>query len=1425
MSILNSDDGLESLNFDKDLWGLIDSTPSGSLSVTLDDALLAATGEVSWQESFTNTFETGLDKWNALAGTISQSSTQAHGGTYSAYSSGSVGYITKYLDANDAWEFEFWIYQSDNDGYRVQMLALGTADGPHVVISLLSSTELWVTDGITGLELAHTHISSIADGWHKISGYVVIAADGQVVVKVDDAVKINYSGDTAIQDDEFIDRIELGSHNAAWEQMNIYYDDFSIVKYVASVNIFGNVSDAAKIIQESISTTKQPHRSVNVSDTLRTIEDLLYPPPEEAFHYSGIFGDSIPIPSDQIIALLTACRAGNLSDTLQTITDRITASMTRITGGSDRWVAPLSIIPISASLDPLYMAAHPVRHPDRYYEPRIKSYGTFTRAIGAPVGFIKTGDGNLTVLDPDNSVRRRIAAKTILGSSAEVRLGQEGGSFTGFLRPLSRQIGVVSQPADGELSFPLQDSISSYLEQSIPGLVDLTNFPELPEGSAGEFAPIIFGFVSCRENKAKLPVITGLGSAIIYAYLAGKYANTEGGAIRAILVHSGVSDYRYLVARHPCRWLEVWRKTAAQDKFYPVSTSAYTLVTETIASGHTCQMIKFSADQTDAEIRVNAEGIFNSDTYSFVGFFGKYSTTPVGDHESCHMVNIGLIVKNIATGELIYSAMAGQSNSVGTSFADTDIPAGSHISAILIWADNHFDGVQLEYTDALGNVTYGTKHASTNAIEIYKNRFEIIPDETITGIFGLYDDNITCITVKSDLVEVLYGHDDGLFPFELFVDQSEGANFSDSILTMLTDYIGVTKSLDKIDLASFAETRTKVAELVCAGAITEQSTWGEAVSRLQRSSNIDLFADKNDRLTVHYTDDADAATVNLSDLLRLYKGTVRQQLAGPTYNQIPYRYSPNYAADKWTEDVYDNPGDQAAAGGILAEEPLQMYFVRDEETALTVVENRAAYLGLDAFRFEGEIPLIPVLEDIELSDLVTIDHFGGIKAGGYVGEQFKILELGMDIDALKYQFKGIRRKIPAPAVVTTTLSARFLTNSRVGPFNNGIEGELFGVFLHPTDLTRMVAYRSADYGVTWVISDAANEPVLPSGMIWEGWGGAASSFDCCALNGFIHVATQEQDGRVSYHRFNMSDNVWMETNVVVTGPLFNNPTKCVSIEPRYPDETLFIYFQGDRQLISGTWYERGYYSKMAGSWSSPVMVTPDPGQYPENTIGGSPSWNRPSADCVVERVTSGRNNRMHFFYSVDPALWNVAVTPDLYTIALSEEGILSTQKIIYTTAFIWNWATRNLGGFALSADRSKIYLVRRGSWYCSTLQVCDEGFPAVHSTLALAFDGASPEGGDTHNPMGFVVSDPDGGPLTGAFGAGNTIYHVAFDDYYSATAIAASPAEFDPYYNRANLSGDIIDERGLKYLTYFTGLHSATVTFRWLQIDKLPYTG
>lgn len=1023
----------------------------------------------------------------------------------------------------------------------------------------------------------------------------------------------------------------------SWGQPQIYG--------VYTAPLSASLNDSLAILFDSISTSAQAMNVVFISDALLPVSDLIHPPPVKATHFDGILNDTLPIISDVLSILINHTYNASVSDTLEVIQDSIAAAGINLETPA-RWVAPISITPRVDTLDPLYLAAHPVLHPTWYFEPRVKSYGVFTRAISAPAGFVKTGDVNISLVDSDNSIRQRIAAKTIRKATAEIRLGPEGGSYSAFLRPCKREVGTPTQGPDGELNLPLRDFVFDFLEEQIPAEIDTDRYPNLPESPTRDFAPIIIGTVTA-------------------AY----------GAIPLFLVDE--VTHGYMVARHPCLSIDaVYRKRSDEDVFTLVGAGEYTLsnLEDYTNNRFYCQIL-FSADQADAEIRANVTGYYYSDTLA-----------------------------------------------------------------------------------------------------------------------------LRC------------------------------TNFADFILEVFQTILGVDGG-DKVNFSSFDTVRTATAAdgLACSGVLFEKMTFGECLSQLQRSSNIDIFTDKNDRITVHYTTDDEEPTVHLDDVLRLYKGTVSQSLADPAYNQVPYKYAQNYATGKWTEDTWDNEGDQEKLGEVVPEEPLQLYWVRDAATALAVVERRAQYLDLDSFRFEAEIPLIPVVSQLELADLVTIEHFGGIKVGGYLAEQFKILELGMTVDNLKYRVKGIRRRLPPSSYIETPfdddddggeggtdvgdgINGVLAVNCRPGPFYNGIEGELFAIWRDRPDASKLKAWVTDDFGAAWRTVDIASQPNLSNTI---------TSFDCVKIDGEIHIATQENNGRLAYHIFDMSSRTWttVDEQIKATSNT-NNP--CVSIEARNPGGEIVVYFQGDRILYSGTLWERGYYTMLSGgSWTAPVQVTPEPQD--TDASGGLPWYWLPNASasrhCFINRVVPGRVNRMHFFYQYDEMMM---FKPPEIARTMQSDRTFTARVYLQGVGWLYWPATRNLGGTHIAAvdGYTRIIAVRRRSWGNLGIHTYAEGetLSVVH---APEWDGISVSFSlQTGNPCGYIAEID--GRIHAVISLGSQVTYNYTDNNGSSWAgfLRASPVLSDGFwrYPTRDCNGDVIKIRGKKYLAYFAD------QYRWICTDELPLT-
>lgn len=1022
---------------------------------------------------------------------------------------------------------------------------------------------------------------------------------------------------------------------------------FTTIEELSGLSI-GNTGDQLSIILDSISYERQQTSDHlvpdGVGDLLPIIQDSIEATLAGNIEHS--LGDILRVVLDGITYDREPGLGVGLSDALPIIQDNISWGMINI-GKFGRWVAPLKITPLVSEIDPMYFAAHPVRHPEFYFEPKVKSYGTFTRAISAPPGFIRSGDVEVRVIDADNSIRQRLGTKTIQDAIAELRLGPEDGPYSAFLRPWRRRVGLVSQPADGELSFKMQDFVFKYLERPVPNVITEENFANLPENSAGQFANLIIGSVS-----------------------------SDGGALNCPLVDP--DNYYYLVSRHPSSVSGVYRKADDSDEFELVDPGEYSIKTDVyviheFGVGDYCTIVNFGSDQAGKQIRANASG-----------------------------------------------------NTTLTNFADC-IHA---IFLYLAWA----------------------------------------------------------------------------------LDQGEILN-----------------------TASFADTALLVADLECAGAWTKPVTFGEALTQLQRSSNIDVFADKDDRIKVKYTADDEEAKLNLSDLLRLYKGTISQSIADPAKNRIPYEFCPNYAANTWKQGTFDNETDQDKIGRTDAEETLKMYFVREAATALTVVERRAQYLDLDSFRIEGEIPLVPVLEEIELADIVSVDHFGGIKVGGYSGVQFKLTELSMDIDNLKYSFKAIRRRLPPAEFVETyqttgnggdigggtldddgiaiksrrgIIAGLSAINARVGPYYNGYEGELFAVFRH-TSGKRLMAWYTQNNGVTWVERDIANAPAAVNSIY---------SFDVCQSGRELLVASQESStGRVSFHVFNMDLLRWTTIDDEVeptTIPLPGSNAFCVSIECRYPSGEPVIYYQGPRANVGGIYYRRGYYSMLQeGIWTAPLAAT-----------------HAPATNCDIQRVMPGRENRMHFFYELDPADRGVTWSPDDWVRSMDSARAFGGGVILYRSA-IYYPAERNIGNAILISDRTKILMTRKMAMVgASALTMVNEGYPVSFNKQGTFSDYIVGEGGGySHNPAAFLGMDPVTDRIYFATAAWSTPSYIrvresANDGSTWTSGLRAGPTNADRV-SMEELKGNVFRIRSKTYLSYFTSEYGRTFpVFRWFNVDQLPYS-
>ncbi len=1054
--------------------------------------------------------------------------------------------------------------------------------------------------------------------------------------------------------------------NAEYDNRTNSGDFYAISSGEPEPDLSETLSEQAQIITDNVSYSLLGFILKSVTDQIHINETINY---KLATSVIRNVKDTAQVINDSKIVIYHPAFHGQVTDRAEVIREIIKYGLTNLAAPT-RWVAPLTITPRTESgIAPLYLSAYPVRHPSKYFEPRIKSYGAFTRAITAPVGFIRTGDVSVQVLDPDNVIRRTASQKTIKKADAELRLGPEGGSFMSFLRPWKRKVTSMSQVSSSTIAFNMKDNIFDLLDRKFPTVITEDNFPNLPENLSTTWANHVIGAVASKYGAVPCPLV----DTVSHQYLANLYiSKSVDGVYRKVTDPEVNADYELV---SPSEY------TVVQTKF----------LNHYDGGGLYCTIIQFNADQGDKQIRANLTGIYDEDT-----------------------------------GDLLY-----------TNFAD------------------YFLGI-LQYLTILNNLG------------------------------------------------------------------------------------------DVINLDSFAETREKVAHLVCAGAVTTPITFGEWLTRLQRSSNIDLYTDKNDRVAIHFTEDDELPILNMDDVLRLYKGSIRQTTADPSYNRFRYKYAPDYVDGTWTEKIYDHEEDQNALGEV-AEDPedIQLYFVRDEDTALEIMLGRAQYCTLESFKFEGSAPLIPILETIELARLIRVSHFGGFDAAGYLNKQFKILELTTDIDKLQCNFKGIIRKLPPPGYVETTpdgsgsggdadadrkgiydydlegSTVMPALNCRPGPYSNGKAGEYFAFFkksgsiLDPYRQKKILCFYTANYGVTWERLDQANEPITVNSI---------HSYDCCvdtyANDGIVHIAISENAGlyRHYYVTFDMNTKTWGSSEIVTTTTgLFE--TTCVSIECRYPGGEPVIFYNSPKR--PGTihpeylYHHCSYAIKIGSSWQVDLEVTPD-GYVVEYWAGGAYAW--ADFNFYMQRVLPGRDNRMHFFILGNPWYRQFVITMNSNRAMNYPPRYYKQNKQMGHIGVTVGWT---------SADKKTLLLLKRYGDYLYADSLSDSN-PATFNRSTKIEDEPSFTGDFTVKMSGFF------GEQGGTFymnkrsrtTEGDLLnygrHRTSSNGYDWSDGIQSSPYfEHGGNYG-SDMYGQYIIENGRSYIASFSGTDFPT--FRWQRVSSLPYS-
>lgn len=249
--------------------------------------------------------------------------------------------------------------------------------------------------------------------------------------------------------------------------------------------------------------------------------------------------------------------------------------------------------------------------------------------------------------------------------------------------------------------------------------------------------------------------------------------------------------------------------------------------------------------------------------------------------------------------------------------------------------------------------------------------------------------------------------------------------------------------------------------LVADFVIDEQMTWGEIIGRLQASSGLSLYQNRDGKLAIAIPGDENPDPPEFDDVRLIYADSVNQEFLDRTYNRMNYSFGRLYGwsgnalhESQWGAiDTFENYEDQIALGGpdgpIIEEESIELWCCRDAATAAWVMEQRARYCSLDTLIVRFAVSLPASISKLELTREILLTHYGGVKEGGFVRERMQVIALDEDLDAMETTVTCIRRAPEPELQITEELSLTDSAEIEEEPqcllFEEDFSGGPFGV--------------------------------------------------------------------------------------------------------------------------------------------------------------------------------------------------------------------------------------------------------------------------------------------------------------------------------------------------------------------------------------------
>lgn len=592
------------------------------------------------------------------------------------------------------------------------------------------------------------------------------------------------------------------------------------------------------------------------------------------------------------------------------------------------------------------------------YSPRMvkDGWGSIDRSIPCPPGLFQSGDAEVLIEDTGSTVRGWLDVNTPFRRIAAIKVDDLNSDTPASPVFTGEITGAEFPPAAVQLK--LRDTVAAWMNRPLPGLINRDTFENLPDGVNSIFAKRIFGTLASYSATHVTPqgvIDCPFVDTFNDWYLVGVDCGQGG----------------------ECGITTAYRKRPGDDYFVALSGGAWSKTTVTVDIGdgltYTVTLIEMTLQQEDgAQIRADVTGMDYRPAFGIDPGDAYYLTAASGSLRNPvdALINLSLEFESRMERYNIQSFVETRNRCAGLNYycdgaLDKEMSAGAALAAI----QSDF-GIDL-YVDHNGLIT-------VKSLSDWRECTAVAATDTVTMA-------------------------DGALPNGTRVQLQNSGGALPAPLAAGTDYYVINSVSSSFKLS-----------LTSSGGAVNITTAGTGT---------------------HTIGPADSVPFAITTAITL-KQSHTAALPESFKTRFRYRYARNCGASggellardgetkaeigQWGwEQTIDNADDYAevSADGAteIDEEVIEFDFVRNDDLALTLAQERAGWSTLRSYEAEFEVDGIANMHAVDLAGAVKITHPHGISGIGWDKEIMKVRSIMLDLKSLRMRI-GVKRHVPAGSI-------------------------------------------------------------------------------------------------------------------------------------------------------------------------------------------------------------------------------------------------------------------------------------------------------------------------------------------------------------------------------------------------------------------------